>query len=214
MADGRHIVVYGEGNISVQPDRCILHAALNIMADTGPEAVTRCSGLARRVLARLQEAGLSPAKARTSNIAVHDWLDQATRQVTARVCTYELTVTVDDLDQVGAVMAAFVDTAGDSYQQRGLFLHVQDRTPLEASARLQAVRDAQRKAAELADAADVTLGELLEITDEHVPSFLGQRIAYPTAGLPAPPPAMPVAPGSLDITARVRLTYTFERSAR
>lgn len=206
-----HIAVIGSGTVEGTPDRCTLHAALNVMADSAAGAVSGCSEVVSKALAALQDGGVGPSDVRTTNLSVQDFFEQDQQRVTARVATYRLEVIIRRLDDVGKVLADLTAAAGDSFQVRSLNLSVGDTEPLMSEARRLAVHDAQRKAAELAEAAGVELGSILSLRDVavHRPDLMSGARRTPGAGsvASAASPPLPVEPGTVMFISSVVLVY-------
>ena len=121
-----------------------------------------------------------------------------------------------ELGEAGSMISVLVEVAGDSYHQRFLALSISDPEPLQREARRLAVQDAKRKAEDLVHAANVVLGNIVQIADDATmtPRGTWNRGFYPamlSGGAPAP---MLVASGTLDIAARVTLTYVVEPPAQ
>ena len=203
----------GEGTATGVPDRCMVYAALNVMADTPAEVVSRLAVVAAQAVDAVRANGVAPADVRTTNLSVQDFFDHSVQRVTARTGSYQLEVVVRDPDRVGELLAAIAQAAGDSFQVRALQLTVGDPEPLRHEARRDAVDDARRKAAQLADAAGVRLGPILSI-EEGLAAMPGPYRAFgrqkmsKSAGVDIPP--VPVEPGSLSVTERVVLRYAID----
>ena len=204
MAERAQLTVVGEGTATGVPDRCIIHAALNVMAETVADAVSRVGVLASQASASLKSAGLDPADLRTTNLNVQDFFDQGKQKVTARVASYQLEITIRQLDKLGEHLAGLVSVAGDSLQIRGLQLAIGDPEPLKREARLQAMNDARNKATQLAESAGGKLGQIVSI-DEGSPQT---GIPYRAFALSAAAiPNVQIEPGSLTVTCRVTVAY-------
>lgn len=110
-------MVHGEGTAESAPDACVLDVALDGMADTGPEALRRCAALVDRAVGVLAEGAIGPEDVRTVDLALRDWIEQQTGQVTARLATTPLEATVRPLAAPGDVLAALAEVAGPSLQR-------------------------------------------------------------------------------------------------
>ncbi len=119
--DQRVIVVVGQGSESGTPDRCALHLALNVMAESTADAFSRVAALANRVVDALRQRGVPEHDMQTQTVSLQDFFDQKEQKVTARVGTFALQVTVP-VGEVGPHLGAVADVAGDSLQVRGLVL--------------------------------------------------------------------------------------------
>jgi len=201
------IVVVGEGRESGTADRCVMNLALNVMAETVGDALTKVSGLANQVVEKLKERGVTDEHAHTQNLTVQDLFDQTKQKVTARIASYALTVDVPP-DDVGPHLSALTEVAGDSLQVRGLLLALSEAESLRVTARRRAVEDARSRAEQLAEAAHLRLGPILSM-EEGVTGMSPFRTWGKLAATPSAP-SLPVEPGSLSTTVHVTVTFQLE----
>lgn len=68
----RELVVTSEGSASGTPDRCVIALALNVMADTSPDAMDRMSALAEQVINVVLAQGVERSNVQTLNISLQD----------------------------------------------------------------------------------------------------------------------------------------------
>ena len=187
MAEPAQLSVVGEGTVDGVPDRCIVHAALNVMADTVADAVSRVGLLSSQVSESLKTTGLAPADLRTRGLSVQDFFDQGKQTVTARVASYQLEIAIRQLTKLDEHIAGLVSVAGDALQIRALQLTIADPEPLKREARVAAMKDAHRRATELAEAAGGHLGRTLSISEGSSstdPPYRG--FATRASGFPSP----------------------------
>jgi uncharacterized protein len=205
----RTIEVVGEGTASAQPDRCVLHVALRATRDRVGDAIGAVAATADDTLRALREAGLGDSDLATTDLNVQPWWDQPSQQITAHVATYALSVSVAGIDRVPAIVDALSAAAGDALQiERVGFAHG-DPAPLVAAARRAAVADARARAEQLADAAGVGLGALLEVR-EGIGATPGMPRAFMRAARVSLAAAMPVEPGDQAVHVRVELTFAID----
>ena len=205
MTDQPCVVVSGYGTVNGTPDQCVLLVALNAMAPDPAEALDTCAARATRGIAAVREAGVAQDDVQTLDLSVQDFFDPAERKVTGRMASYQLRITVRVLEAVSTVVRALVDATGDSIQIRRLDLIVSDRAPLEAAARVSAVRDAATRASDLARTAGLRLGPILTMEDAGVAPVGQGRVARTTAA--ALSASLPIEPGEATVTASVIVTY-------
>jgi uncharacterized protein YggE len=205
MADQRTLVVGGNGIANGTPDQCVLHLSLNGIGNTPTETLEVCTAAAQGAIEAAIGAGVDRDDIRTVNLSVQDYFDPTQQKVTARIGSYQLEVAVRDLDDVGQVLWVLSEGAGDALQVRALQLGLKDTEPVRKAARREAVRDAQEKARDLAEAAGLRLGEILRLQDNEGSGSQGYRtmaLAAATAG-----GTMPVEPGQVSVSASVTITY-------
>jgi len=206
MAEPARLSVVGEGTADGVPDRCIVHAALNVMADTVPDAVSRVGLLSSQVSESLKTTGLAPADLRTTGLSVQDFFDQGKQMVTARVASYQLEICIRQLTKLDEHIAGLLSVAGDALQIRALQLTIADPEPLKREARVAAMKDARRKASELAEAAGGRLGRTLSI-GERSSATDPQYRGFATRASGSVATHLQVEPGSLTVSCRVAVTY-------
>lgn len=210
VPDERTITVLGEAEEYATPDRCHLHFALNVMKPTVGEAISEVAALADRVIAVMDDHGVPETERQTVSLWVQDYFDHEKRQITARVGSYALRVSVA-VAEVGSILGAIAEVAGDSLQVRGLQLAISDPAPLRANARRRAVDDAEARAMQLAEAAHVRLGPLLALRE---PPGRGPIVGAPArtfaASVPGQAPQVPVEGGSVTVSVQVMATFAVE----
>ncbi len=204
------IVVVGQGDVSAAPDQCSIHISLRLMHESVSGAIAGVSALADAAAIAVREAGIDASDVRTQNVHVQDWIDREQQRVTAHVAMYTLTVTVRDLDAVSSVVGVLAETAGDALQIQAIGFGHSDYTALLASARREAVVDARVRAEQLAEAAGVGLGEILGIDEGTgmTAGWVGRAVSGGAREMSAP--AMPMTPGSQNVTARVVVTWALQ----
>jgi uncharacterized protein YggE len=86
----RTLVVTGQGIAHGTPDRCLLHLALNVMADTAANALEQVADVAARVVQSVRELGIEPKDVQTTNLSLNAFYDREKERVTARVASYSI----------------------------------------------------------------------------------------------------------------------------
>jgi uncharacterized protein YggE len=163
----RSISVTGQGEASGPPDRAQISAGVQTVATTVAQASKENQAIVDAIMRALAQQGIAEKDIQTSNYSIwpeqqHD--PQQTNQV--RITGYHVsnvvTVIVEDIDKVGEVLAAVTNAGANSIH--GVNFMVEDSAVLEQHARAAAMADARAQAKELAELADVELGEVLTIS--------------------------------------------------
>ena len=206
----RTIVVAGVGFASAVPDECVLTISLKVMRDTVADAVDEVAALAGAAIAALRDQGVADSDVRTVNVGVQDWFDHQQQRVTARVATYTLTVHGRRLADVPVLIRRLTTAAGDALHIDGIGFAHSDPGPLRAAARADAVADARSRAEQLAAAAGLRVGGVLNISEGAEPGdrWFGRAVSFSARAAAAP--EMPVQPGDLRVTVRVEVAYALE----
>ncbi|WP_372573055.1 SIMPL domain-containing protein [Ruegeria jejuensis] len=171
QAEERRISVTGTGTIAAAPDMATVTLGVSHQADTAQEAMDQTSQAMAAVLERLSGLGIDKSDIQTQNLSLHPiWntiinreTQQQERELTGFAASNLVLVRVRDLDSLGQTLSAVV--ADGSNEMRGLSFSVSDPKPLLERARTAAVADAMDKAGQLAEAAGVTLGEVVSINE-------------------------------------------------
>lgn len=166
----RQISVTGEARTEVAPDRASITLGVTVEAESAAEAMRNVSEDMAAVISRLRAAGIAAEDMQTQRISVDpiwsgDRYDSAPgkRKITGFVASNTLLVRVRDLGNLGAILDDVLDAGANEF--RGLSFGVADRAAVLDQIRGDAVRDAIRKARQLAEAADMTLGPVRSISE-------------------------------------------------
>lgn len=201
------IVVTGEGRVEMAPDMATITLGAQAEALNAAEALAATSAATARILVQLSEAGIEPRDIQTANLSLAPRYenyrsDGRQPRLLGYVASNTIRVRVRDLDALGARLDAAVAAGGNRFD--GLAFGLQDPGPVTDEARRRAVDDARRKAELYAEAAGVTLGTVLTITDQGSfgvpqPRMRGEMMMAEAA--------VPVAAGEIEVGASVVITY-------
>jgi uncharacterized protein YggE len=211
MNDQPTISVDANGVASAAPD--VARVRLSTFAeDPAPgDALTSCSLLTARVLEALRDAGVGDSDLQTTSIDLIHYRNKETEAPTYRA-TSSLTATVRPPADAGRLVAAAVDAAGTGVQINGVGFDIDDPSPLRSAARRDAVAQAVSAARELADAAGLVLGRLVELVEggaRRPPGASGALVMSARAASGAPP----VEAGGLAVTVCVTAVFEVEPPA-
>ncbi len=208
------IVVTGEGEATVRPDMAVVSLSVMREAGTAREALDANNAAMASVIAALKEAGIEDRDLQTSGLSIQPRWDYSRGEdgnQEARLVAYQvvnsLTVRVRDLAMVGTV----IDNSVSLGVNQGGSISFTNANPdaVIDQARREAVENATRKARTLADAANVELGGILEITEQ--------------TGTPSPMPvaaramrmdaaeAVPVEAGENSYSVTVTMTFRLDQ---
>ncbi|WP_114966307.1 SIMPL domain-containing protein [Alkalilacustris brevis] len=208
LADSpRQISVSGEGRVMAVPDMATVQIGVSREAESAADALAAASEAARAMLDELAAAGIEPRDVQTSGLTLNpQWDHRPSRDQGPRITGYmavnSVTVRVRDLALLGDVLEATVGSGANSFG--GLGFGVAAPESLRAQARAAAVGDAMGRARELAGAAGVMLGPVLRIEE---PGSGSQPPAPMLRAEMAMDSGVPVAPGEMEITARVNMVF-------
>lgn len=201
------ITVIGEGQSAGVPDMAVVSLGVRHQADSALEAVNATSEALEQVLARLTAMGIAARDVQTASLKLNQIWDRRSQSGQSLPGSFEasnvLNLRVRDLDRLGEVLKAAL--AGGANTLSGLRFGFDNSRPLEDAARRAAVSDAMAKANLYAEAAWVTLGPVLSITETGggpapVMRAASMRMAAEVADVP-------VAAGENELSARVIMVF-------
>jgi len=202
--DGR-LTVTGEGNVASVPDMATITLGVRHEAKTAGEALDLTSTAATQVLERLTAAGIEARDMQTRDLALSPiWDNRSPAQQRPEIVGFEasntVTVRVRALDSLGRVLNDVVEGGANTF--RGLSFGLQDPRPVLDEARKQAVAEALRKARLYASAAGITLGPVLQLSENggSAQPMMLDRMAMAAEG--------PVAQGEVTTGASVTMVFS------
>lgn len=204
------ITVVGTGTVSLVPDVAQVNAGAEARAETVAEAKAEVDRQMVAIHAALKEMGIDDKDVQTSHYSIHYERESmpvakegpvAQSQGGYRVSNI-LRITVRDVEKAGDVVDAVVEAGAN--QVYGVAFTVSDEGAWQGLARDKAVSDAEARAAELAGLAGVELGAVQSVSE-----VIG---GWPAAMAPMPESVMSggVAPGELELSTRVQVTFTIQ----
>lgn len=203
------IVAHGEGKVSGSPDTVTLVLGAQTQSASARDALSQNNAKTGALIAMLKAKGVAPKDLQTSELSIQPTYGGVLpgggdgSKISGYQVSNIVTATMHDIGASGAVIDAAADAAGNDVRVQQLSFSIADDSALRAQARAAAVTQAKEKAKQLADAAGVSLGPLLSITE----------------GSSTPPPVpyaaqssramadVPVEPGSQELRVTVDLVY-------
>lgn len=204
------VIVTGEGTAALAPDMALVSLGVTQQAPTAREALDAASAAMARVIAAMKQEGIADRDLQTSNFSIYPVYVQPRPDAPdrgPRIDGYQvnntLTVRLREIGRLGAVLDQAV-TLGVN-QGGGITFTNDDPSAALTEARAAAVRDAMARARTLAGAAGVSLGPVIEISEQ---SFQPQPMPMMMQARDAKAEGVPVEAG--ENSYRVQVTVTFE----
>jgi hypothetical protein len=210
-AISRSITVVGEGKARVRPDTAQTNIGVEVVADSVQEASSQTEETMNAVMQALRDLGVPENDMQTSGYSV--WVErpygpEGPQPDAAPLyhVSNSLSVTIRDLDNIGSILDAAIEAGANNIF--GVTFTVADPSSFQSEARQEAVENARAKAEELAQFNNVTVGELLTISEViqggAVPLFSGAAAEGLGGG------GGPISPGELEITVQLQVTYALQ----
>ena len=159
----RTVSTSGVAIVRSSPDEALVTLGVRTEAQTAQQAMDDNAQAMSEVIAALLDAGLDEGDLATASISLYPrWNDTGTT-VDGFTAENQVTVTVSDLDRVGAIIDRGV--AAGANLTSGITFRVSNANEAGERALGEAVADARRKAELLADAGGADLGAVMTITE-------------------------------------------------
>jgi uncharacterized protein YggE len=162
--DARTIEVTGVGTVTVKPDTARVNVGVRVSAATASQALDRASVSATALIAAVKDAGVSADDITTTDVSVYPMYSNES-VITSYVASNSLVVTVRDIDRAGEIIDAAATAAGDDISISGIMFFVDETESVIGAARTEAIENARARAEAYATGGDVTLGEVLRISE-------------------------------------------------
>jgi uncharacterized protein YggE len=203
------ISVTGSGEVFGKPDVAYITLGVDENDADAGKAIDSANTTLTAIVKAVGDAGVKDEDIQTTsyNIYPEDKTDPQTGQPTGERTfhvTLAVTVTIRDISKVGAVIQAGLGAGANTINS--LSFGIADTKSLEADARKAAVADAKDRATQLAEAAGVTLGTPINISESIgvVPVPMFNRANDMIAASAAPQ----INAGQLSVSITVNITYS------
>jgi uncharacterized protein YggE len=203
-ADPHTITMTGHGEIKAAPDTAAINAGVTSNAATAAAALSANSARMTQVFDALRKLGIPDRDIQTAGFSVSPQYTNGdnnnVRRLTGYMVNNDVNVRLQDVTRTGAVLDTLVG-AGAS-QMNGIGFDIANPAPVLEKARIQAIADARARAATYAQAAGVTLGPIVSISEGR-----GETAPRPMFRMMAMAAPTPIAPGEQSVTADVTVVW-------
>ena len=208
----RIISVSGLGEVKSRPDMASISTGVVSEAVSAKDALAKNNAAMSAVIAALKNAGVSEDDIQTSNFSVSPKYppyqpNQTTQRIVGYTVSNQVTANVKNLKNLGPILDTLVQSG--SNQINGISFGIDDPKKSLDEARKKAVADAHAKAELYAEAAGVSLGRPVQITESSTvsPPVPMYRMAVQANAAEA---SVPIAAGQQTVSANVSITYEIQ----
>jgi len=194
--------VTGEGQVAIVPDMAVISLGVVHRDSTAKVAMDKVSADAQALIAALTELQIDARDIQTDQLSVNPVYQgdyNQGRKIVGFEARNSVSIRVRNLDGLGGVLDAALSAGSNTFN--GLRFTLQDARTAEAEARASAVRDAMARAAQMAEAAGLSVGAILSMSE----AGSGPRPEMFAAA--ARSADIPVSAGELTVTARVSMSF-------
>jgi hypothetical protein len=207
-SDVSTLTVSGTGEAAADADIVTIVLGVETRSESAAEAVGDNARIMADAIEALKAAGVSEEEIKTSRFSIYptrDWIDGRLSETVIFQVTNQVTATWDLSDglEVGALIDAAVGAGANTVES--VTFGLRDPSPVQEEALVEAVVDAMGKAGVISQAAGVSLGRILSISESgSAPIPMAESRAYLAADASA---MTPIVPGDVKVTATVTITY-------
>lgn len=208
-APANSITVDGFGQAFGAPDVAYLQLGVQVTDTDVTAAFNRANELMTAVISALTEQGIAPNDIQTTGLYMYPETayDPQTGAPTDRI-TYRVgnsvDVTIRDVSKIGEVVSAGVNAGANNINS--LNFGIADAAALEREARTAAVADAKDRAAQLAEALGLTLGDPIIVVESFTSS--DPPVLYERAQAMGGSGNVPIQQGQLNVNIQVTVTFS------
>lgn len=198
----------GEGSAEAQPELATVQVGVAVTAKVAKDALAENSRLLTAALNAAKESGIEPRDLQTSGLALRPDIVRAEKWPHREVIGYQVnnvvTLRVRDISKLGGLLDRLVVLGINDI--RSINFSVANPAPLIEQARAEAIKDAMRKAEKYAEAANLRIVRVLDITESGVETPSPRPLVL-TRAASAPRPDVPIEAGELVYRARVNAVF-------
>lgn len=210
---GEPFVVTGQGKTFVTPDIAKVSFGIQQSGSSLKNVQETVSQKSKSLTDSFKKLGIAEDDIRTTSYNVspeYDYTDPSAR-ITGFMVSITYEVTIRDFDKVNDALSQGVATGANLIG--GVSFEVNDKTQKEKvqEARKEAVAEAKEKAEDLASAAGISLGRVINIIEsggeEPIRFYAADRLENMAGKGPEPATPPEIEPGQTEINIRVTLSY-------
>lgn len=202
------ITITGEGKVTAIPDIATVNVGLSTENKVVADAQTQNSVKFNKILSDLQNLGVKAEDIQTTDYSinpVYDYKPDTGQTLRDYQVTQSVTVKIRDLTKISDVLSLAGQNGANNVS--GINFTIDDPEKLKQQAREEALRNAQMKAAALAQIAGASLGKITSFSEsDETPPSPGPMF-YSKDSVGAAPVAPTIQPGSLDIVITATVSY-------
>ena len=205
----RVVSISGLGEVKTPPDMATISSGVVSEAVSAKDALAKNNAAMAAVIAALKNAGIAEEDIQTSDFSVSPKYPAypAPQRIVGYTISNQVTARVKNLKNLGPVLDTLVQSG--SNQIGGIGFSIDDPQKALNEARKKAVADARAKAELYAEAAGVSLGRVVQISENTAitPPVPMMRMAAQATDAAA---AVPIAAGQQTVSATVSIVYEIQ----
>jgi len=204
------LIVSGNAQVEATPDEATIRLGIVRQETTAQAAQDQVNRVAQAILTEVTRLGIPATQIRTSRLTLNPVYAPPPRdsREAPRIASYsasnQVSVEVTNLSQIGPVIDAGLRAGAN--QVDGVQFQLKDDLPVREQALKKAVAEARRKAETMAEAMNVRLLGVQEISESGASVIpRGESGGFATMAREVAP--TPVSPGQIEVNASVTVKY-------
>ncbi|HWB52758.1 MAG TPA: SIMPL domain-containing protein [Tepidisphaeraceae bacterium] len=210
------ITVNGQGEIDVKPDQAVVRLGATAQEKDAADAQADVNKVIQKAINQIKSLGIKENEIRTDQISLRPVYSPEDNRgefprPPVKIIGYQasnvLKITIDDLNQIGPVIDAGVAAGANDIQ--GVDFGLTDDTAATLNALTRATQQAAAKAHAIANALNVELGPVIEVSEGGVQRIMPMSIGRGMMAAAAAP-STPIEAGQIKINAQVTIAYRIQ----
>jgi uncharacterized protein YggE len=205
----------GTGRAFGEPDIAFINVGVNVQRETVEQARNDAAAAQEAVIDSLKGNGIADEDIQTVGYSVYPQYDYSRNtsqgEIVGYVVSNTVTAKIRDLDTTGKVLDDATAAGGNDAVVQGVSFTIDDPTELQEEARREAVDMARKQAEQLADAAGISLGDIVSISENggYFPSPRTGGAAFDSAA--QVPVETPIEPGQVEVNISVNIQFAISQ---
>jgi hypothetical protein len=201
------LTVEATGRASASPDTLTISIGVDVSDPTAAAALSDANDRATTLTGALRGSGVAEADVQSTNFSIFPKF-ALSGAITGYEVSNTLLVTLHNLSDAGQVVDTAGSSVGNAIRINGLAFAVSNTGNVDGQARAAAVTTAAAHARAMATAAQRSLGGVCSISDSTTgPSPDLSGTAFNSSVAAVPPSAVPLEPGTQQVSAQVTVVY-------
>ena len=207
--DNNGIVVTGEGVVESEPDIATVQVGVSMQDNTANKVYEATNKIIKDIIDALVKIGIKKEEIKTIGIGLSPQYDyaQGKQKFIGYQMYHNLSVQVKKIDKLADVIDNATYAGANTISS--ISFGFQDPEKLKSQARIKAIDAAGKKAKEIADAANIKLGKILQISEYSYP-YEGRTVETAAMG----GGGAVIAPGTSSVHASVTIRYEIQQSTK
>lgn len=164
VTDGATVAVGASGSAAADPDRAVVTVAVIATSDTATAVRDQLAADADGMRTALREAGVADDQVRTMSYGISQTYESRESETPRYRGVHGFRVTLDDIEAVGTVVDAAVAGGASQVERVQFRLSEKREREVRAAALADAMANARAQADALADAGDLTLDGVVDVS--------------------------------------------------